>query len=133
MFVTLKEQKTYCKLKELIRELENSPIVSYVSLTFKGDKFTEKTDMVREGYIRVGAFRSFLTVKVKDILDLSFLYDLEEEMNTKIMLQVGSWFYLRSDKNSKGNAMQMANHFHETGKFLCASPGLICEDLKINP
>ena len=135
MFVVLREAQTCSQQKEIIQTLEKSPIVSYANLAYKGEKFTDRADIVRVGYVRVGSFPSNFFVKLKEANDLSDLYTLVQETNTKVLGQAGNpqYFILRADKYSKGNAMQMGNYFCETGKFINAGPGVICSDLKINP
>lgn len=39
------------------------------------------------------------------------------------------WFILSCSKNSKGNALEMANFFHESGLFSSAEPNFIIENL----
>jgi len=137
VFVVLREPRSCSSLKEIIQTLEKSPLVDFANLTFHGEKFTLNTNIVRDGYLRVGSFSSSFTVKVKDTKDLSDLYALARETNTEIMGQAtryhGGWFVIRADENSKGNAMQMANYFHESGKFLFADVDIIYHDLIINP
>ena len=145
MFVTFEKQKTCTQLKEVIRELEKAPIVSYTSLSFKGNTFTDKHDVPQAGFVRVGAFLPYFEVKVHerglypstDLINYQeredFLYALAEEMNTKVMCQVYGIFIIRADKNSKGDAMQMGNLFYETRKFPISCVDLIANDLKINP
>ena len=134
VFIVLRESKSCSLLKEIIQMLEKSPIVCYANLTFKGEKFVDTHDIVPDGHIRVGSFKSIFEVKVKDTNDLSDLNALSQDTNTDVLYQSAhpNWFYLRADKNSKGNAMQMGNYFYESGKFLFAGPCLICHDLKIN-
>ena len=73
--------------------------------------------------------RAYLTcyvyVFVKDVNDLSDLYAVVQETNTRIIEQdpyMPRWFTISAGKNSKGNALQMANYFYETGKFAAAQP-----------
>ena len=115
--VYTKAPKTCTQLKEIIRMLENSPLVACAGLTFEmGNHLT----MV--GYIfKVYSLGYIFYVKVKDKDDLSDLYAVAEETNTLILWQNESsplWFTLKANKNSKySNAVQMANFFFETGKF----------------
>ena len=64
-------------------------------------------------------------VKVKDAADLDALENTIEKTNTVILSQddrLMQWFTLYADKNSMGNALEMANYFIETGLFLSAQP-----------
>ncbi len=40
-----------------------------------------------------------------------------------------SWYTLACSKNSKGNALEMANLFHESGKFLASEPDIMIDNL----
>jgi hypothetical protein len=57
--------------------------------------------------------------------DLSDLYSVAQETNTRVegrMNASAPSYIVSADKYSNGNALQMANYFHETGKFRWASP-----------
>ena len=125
IYVKIKEPKTtYTQLKEIIRSLQMSPIVRVAEPTF-----------CQLNCWDVAAFAFYFFVKVKDRNDLSDLYAVMEETNTWIIAYLDDprvypvpyldRFLLGADKNSKGNARQMANYFLETGKFVDTSPKLI--------
>ena len=64
-------------------------------------------------------------VKVRDENDLSDLQSVANQTNTTIKEQVlfmPSWFVLSATKESNGNALEMANFFHETGLFASCEP-----------
>jgi subtilisin family serine protease len=73
---------------------------------------------------------NFFYVKLKQEQDIDILEVLAEENNVAI---VGSdsymplWFILSCDKNSKGNALEMANLFYEKGNFSFAEPDLMVD------
>lgn len=49
------------------------------------------------------------------------------ETNTELVKQnefMPKWYELRATKNSKGDALKMANYFYETGFFECSEPGI---------
>ncbi len=67
-------------------------------------------------------------VKLKSPADFSFLQELATETNTQIIKQNDfepSVYILIADKNSKGNALEMANYFHETRRFEFAEPSFL--------
>ncbi|NLN73274.1 MAG: S8 family serine peptidase [Bacteroidales bacterium] len=64
-------------------------------------------------------------VKLKSPLDFNELEKLSKETNTILLKQnefEPSVYILIADKNSNGNALEMANYFFETGKFEFAEP-----------
>jgi len=51
-----------------------------------------------------------------------------EILNTLLVSQntfLPQWFHLRADKNSNGDALQMANYFYETSLFEHSEPDII--------
>lgn len=70
----------------------------------------------------------FFYVKLKQEEDIEQLEKLAKENKVKI---VGNdsfmplWWILSCDKNSKGNALEMANLFYETGAFVSSQPDLM--------
>ena len=109
-YVTLREPATCIELREIVRTLEKSPIVAFVSLTSSFEH------MFPRGYF------PYIYVTVKDSRDLSDLYAVVKETNTTIIGQHylkldPPQFIIRVNKDSKGNTRQLANYFTETGKF----------------
>lgn len=132
MFVKTKKPKTYTQLKDIIRILENVPFVSFANLVFKGKKFS---DAQVDNPNLVMSFSSFFHVCVNDKNDLSDLYAVTQETGTRIICQLENWkewFFLDTDENAKGNAIQVANYFYETGKFKYAYPDFILKTVNIN-
>ena len=116
LYVSTKKKHTCAQLKEIIRTLEKEPIVSFAHLSF----CKPNNDPVHISYC--------FYVEVKDKNDLADLYAIVQETNTRIKEQyqwAPEWFTLVADKNSKGNAMKVANYFFETGKFASSSVELI--------
>jgi hypothetical protein len=114
LWVNLREQKTCSQLKEIIRKLKESPAVMMAELSFfvYPEAPKRSSAMMASGY--------FFYVKVKDKDNLSDLYALMQETNTRIIHPfetMPEWFLLSTNKHSKNNALQMANYFYETGKF----------------
>jgi hypothetical protein len=114
--------KTCTQLKEFSRLLESIPTVAFSNLAFKG------TFCIGDNCSDVMIYADEFTVRVKDENDLSDLRSVAQETNTKIKEQnkfMPDVYVLSADKTSKGNALQMANYFYETGKFVYAEPNFI--------
>ena len=114
VFVTTKTKKNCSRLKEIIRTLEKASIVKSADLVFTCDSKC----MI--------SFTSYIYVSLKDKDDMHDLYAVMEETNTWINERIDPVFpgcvYVEVNKNPKGNALQMANYFYETGKFASAEP-----------
>ena len=122
LFVQTMTQKKCSQLKEIIRVLKKHAIVAYANLAFyfrfcHGFRCTD-----------IGSFSHFFYVEVIDSNNLSDLHTVMQRTNTWIFEQdrfMPNWFILGTDKNSQGNALQMAQYFFETGKFSTAEPDVI--------
>lgn len=67
-------------------------------------------------------------VQLKNASDLSHLKRLALKNNVEIVNQnqfMPEWYTLACTKNSKGNALAMANLFHESGLFVVAEPSFL--------
>ena len=53
------------------------------------------------------------------------LAGLMEETNTQYLRKIGGLHFIRADKNSIGDAIDMANYFYETGFFEYAAPSFL--------
>ena len=113
LIVYTKENKTCSQLKEIIHTLEKADIIAFASLTAGK---SDEPDWTYTDEIAVG---------VKDKDDLSDLYAVMEETNTRIKKQTEIYYLLGVGKNSMGNAVQVANYFYETGKFKYAHPNFL--------
>ena len=125
LFVNTKVDKTCTQLKEIIKILEDISLVGFANLTFQGTFWLgfDRSDIM--------SYSDEFFVKVKNNTDLSDLYTITQETNTSIKEQImEGWYMISADKNSKGNALQMANYFHETKKFEAAEPNFL--NAKIN-
>ena len=118
VFVKTKKPKTCSQFKEIIRILEKEPMVTLVNFVFCQWDSPNCKDIM--------SFSEYFNVKVKDKDDLSDLYTIVQETNTLILSKNEfrpEWISIRANKHSKGDALQMANFFHETGKFVAISYG----------
>jgi subtilisin family serine protease len=76
----------------------------------------------------------FFYVKLKREQDIGLLEKLAKENKAEIVGNDGFmplWYILSCDKNSRGNALEMANLFYETGLFTSAQPDFM-EDYGVN-
>ncbi len=73
---------------------------------------------------------NFFYVKLKQEQDFDILDRLAKENNITIVgndSYMPLWFILSCDKNSNGNALEMANLFYEKGNFSFAEPDLMVD------
>lgn len=112
----LVEGTTQTQVKELITRLNKNKNVFISSPVF----------MYKDSSLE-GLTENFI-VKLKSPFDYSKLQRLAKETNTKIIKQnqfEPSVYILQADKNSKGNAMEMANYFYEQNIFEFAEPDFL--------
>jgi len=116
--VNTKTNKTCAQLKEIMRKLEESPMVTYV-----GHGYIFNDNYPSDMWLNANIF----VVEVKDENDLSDLYAVAQETNSFVMgafTVSPKWFYVRIDKYSTiGNSTAMANYFQETGNFVVVDYG----------
>ena len=127
VFVNTKTLKTCSQLKEIIKTLEKSSIVAFANLTFESTAWFGGVNM------DIMTYTNEVVVLLKNLDDLPDLHTIMLETNTRIKSQsefVPEQFYITTDKNSNGDALQMANYFEETGKFEWSSPNFL--DAKVN-
>jgi hypothetical protein len=75
----------------------------------------------------VDSYSDEFLVQVKDTNDLSDFNNTIHLTNTRIIEQnrfMSDWYSLHADKNSNGDALEMANYFYETGFFKASEPGI---------
>ena len=116
--------KSCVEIKDIIDELHNFEIVSFAAYTYVGEfcfgfDCTELMSYVNE----------FL-VALNDASDIDELYKLVENTDTWIEEEKDNYIVIGVDKNSKGNALQMANYFYETGIFHYSHPNFHYFDLE---
>lgn len=122
----LKASKTCEQITQIISELEQIPIVSYVHFTMKTDNCQNEI-WEQIGNLCINSYGSNFYVKVFDENDLTVLNQKIAETNTELVKQndfMPKWFELRSTKNSNGDALEIANYFYETGLFEHSEPGI---------
>ncbi len=119
--ITLKFTRTLSciEITKFINNIYKNDIIDFAHYTIETDNCLS---MIGEpmGEKCVYTYSTLFYVRVKDTADLSDLNKTMNETNTKIWKQnyyMPNWFTLIADKKSKGDAMQMANYFYETGLF----------------
>lgn len=76
----------------------------------------------------VDSYSNIFYVRVKNPNDLGDLNNTILQTNTQIIGQnqfMSNWFSLSADKNSQGDALEMANYFFNTGLFDASEPDII--------
>ena len=125
------EQKKCSQLKEIILMLEEEPSVAFAGLVFKAFNILFLSCPCLEANI-MGDL-PFISVNLKNGSDISDLYAITQETNTKIFRQSGNSFTVITDKYANGSAIQMANYFNETGKFSAQPIFYFTYDTNYNP
>lgn len=130
-FAVLKftKPKTCLALRDFIVKMQKSPIVSYAHYTMKtndcNSRFTRLGLMLN--FTCVTIYSDLFSVEVADTNKLADLYQLIAETKTELLPQFRSSpkvFTLKATKNSKADALTMANYFFESKRFISAKPDL---------
>ncbi|MCC7429805.1 S8 family serine peptidase, partial [bacterium] len=104
------------QVEKLLERLEQNQEILYAN------PFLLHTDGVFQGI-----FNQF-AVKLKPNTSLADLKRLANQTNTQVFYEnefLNNVFILLADKNSNGNALEMANYFYETGMFEFAEPDFL--------
>ncbi len=112
------------QIGQLISDMEQKEIVSYVHYTMQTDN-CDNDIWEPMGNLCINTYGSYFLVKVFDENNLTDLNKVIAKTNTELIKQdtfMPEWFILCATKKSKGDALKMANYFHETGLFECAEP-----------
>ncbi|UOY06191.1 S8 family peptidase [Muricauda sp. SCSIO 64092] len=70
-------------------------------------------------------------VKLKESKDIKLLQEMAEKYGVRLIgtnVYMPLWVTLSCSKDSKGNALEMANLFYESGKFSASQPDLMTDD-----
>ncbi|MCY1634965.1 hypothetical protein [Marinifilum sp. D737] len=127
-YIALKLYKT-CTCEEIAWILEDAKENSIVSSAHYTIESADCDNLIFEksGEECVYAYSNFFHIRVKDPSDLSDLNHTLSETNTWIKEQndfMDNWFSIYTDKDSRGDALQMANYFYETGLFDASEPDI---------
>lgn len=121
----LKQPKSCQDITAFIATLQKDSIIRFVHYTMKTD--CSYTFMPILAYRCVNSYGEFFYVKVKDANDLTHLNATIKFTGTQLVEQdrfSPQWFKLKANKNSKGDALSMANYFKESKLFERAEPVL---------
>jgi hypothetical protein len=122
----LSSSKTCEELTSMISDLQLNNIIAYAHYTIQTDN-CENAIWETIGNLCVNSYSSVFYVKVFDETDLTDLNKVIAVTNTELVEQnefMKRWFTLRATKNSKGDALKMANYFYETGLFEYSEPDI---------
>jgi hypothetical protein len=112
-FVTVEfgAPKTCPEIHHFIEEMKAKTAVAFASYVYD-DTMTYSDEFL---------------IKVHDASDLTSLEATAAQTNTTIKGAAGldNWFLLSANEDSAGDALDMANHFYETGLFEHAEPNFL--------
>jgi len=112
------------QVSAIIAVLNQQPIIRFAHFTMKTDDCTDSFGQPMAARC-INSYNHFFYVKVKNLNDLTGLQKMASETKTTIVEQhsfAPQWFTLSAGKNSKGDALRMANYFRESGLFEFAHP-----------
>lgn len=118
---------TCIEITIFINNIYKYDLIDYATFTIEADNCLSPIWQPM-GEKCVHTHSSLFYVRVKDTADLSDLHSIMAETNTEIWIQnyyMPNWFTLIANKESKGDAMQMAKYFYETGLFDSAQPDIL--------
>ena len=127
-YIALKliSEKDCIEITNILSDLKESNIIDYAHFAMQTDDCTNEVGG-QIGEKCINSYSSEFYVKVIDENDLTDLNNIIEETNTVLEHQnefMPKWFTLRADKNSNGDALQMANYFYETNLFQHSDPNV---------
>jgi len=119
----LRQPKSCQGITAFIAKLQKDPLITLVHYTMKTDCSYSFMPILASRCVK--SYSKFFNVKVKDANDLTSLNTMIKSTGTQLVEQNRSypqWFMLKADKNSKGDALSMANYFKESKLFEHAEP-----------
>lgn len=119
----LNQTKTCEQITAILAELQKNPIVAYAHYTMTGDNC--RYQMMPTLMKCVNSYADEFIVKVFDENNLTDLQKLMAETKTELVLKIANTpnrFILKATKNSKADALKMANYFYESKLVKSAEP-----------
>ena len=110
----------------MISDLQLNSIIAYTHFTMQTDN-CENDIWETIGNLCVNSYSSLFYLLVFDETELTDLNNMIAETNTELVEQnrfMKKWFTLSATKNSKGDALKMANYFYESGLFEHSDPDI---------
>lgn len=119
-----KQSKSCEEITSVITTLQKTPIVLFINYAMQTNDCNDNFGYPM-GNRCVNSYSNAFYVKVKDVNDLTDLNKMIKSTRTELVEQsqfMPQWFILRTNKNSKGDALRMANYFKESKLFEYAGP-----------
>ena len=118
-----KTSKSCIEIGKIIQKLHEREIVAFAAYTYEGGICIgfDCTELM--------SYSNEFLVKLNDSADTNKLNNLVNKTDAWIEKVSNSFIVIGVDKNSLGNALQMANYFYETGLFYYAHPNFHYFDL----
>jgi hypothetical protein len=111
------KSQTCLEINEIIENLETNKNVAFASYTYRGEF------CIGFNCTELMSYSNEFVVSLNDTSDFDRLQILCENTDTWISDEMDSgYILLRVDKNSQGNALEMANLFYESGLFYFSEP-----------
>ncbi len=111
----------------ILDDLKENSLISYAHYTMQHDNCLDLLGTSIGEHCVLG-YSGYFHVKVKDPADLSDLNTTVLQTNTLVSgpshPSTNEWYAVYADKNSQGDAHQMANYFYETGLFEATEPNV---------
>lgn len=113
-------------ITSFIYEMRKEDIVSYAHFAFVNDSCYSEYDYI-EADRCINTYRNYFNVQLNDTVGHNYLIDMTIRTNTIIDSHDAdnNRFRIRTDKNSMGDALQMANYFYESELFVFCKPEII--------
>jgi hypothetical protein len=113
----LKQTSNCNEIAWILNDIKQNSIIEFANFTIKTDD-CDNYIFEKMGELCVRYYGNFFYVSVKDTSNISDLKKIILETDTKFGNYLLSNLYLvYTNKNSKGDAIKMANYFYESGLF----------------
>lgn len=119
-----KQSKSCEDITAVITALQKTPLVLFVNYAMQTNDCLDNF-WNQMGKLCINSYSNYFYVKVKDLNNLTDLNNMIKSTRTELVEQyqfMPQWFTLRANKNSKGDALRMANYFKESKLFEYAHP-----------
>lgn len=112
-FVELREKKSCYEMEQIFKLLKADSLIQFTSFVYNNNfiKFEDGS------YSDIVAYSHYFKVEINSDTDLEKLNEVVAETNTEIIESKEGKYTISATKKSKGDALQMANYFHEKGLF----------------
>ncbi|MCB9425874.1 MAG: hypothetical protein H6584_02425 [Flavobacteriales bacterium] len=118
-FIELKENKSCYEMEQVFNVLKANSLIQFTSYVYNNN-FIKFDD---DSYSDIVAYSHSFIVETQSDTDIEKLNKIVAETNTDIIDSKDGKYTISATKKSKGDALQMANYFHETGLFKSVKVG----------